>query len=211
MTKLYIIRHGESLGNSKSLFLGHTDLGLTEKGHLQAELTGEFLKDKNIDVFYSSDLKRAYETCCHIADKKNKTVNIHKGLREIYAGKWEGVEFNILNEKFPSFKVWLEDMSKVRCDDGESVEELKERVVNTFCEIANKNHGKTVCITTHATPIRIMSTVFRKLPLDKIMEFPWVPNSSVTEVEYSKGEWNLIREGFKDHLGKNSTELPSNV
>ena len=211
MTKFYIIRHGESLGNHQNLFLGHTDLGLTERGHAQAELTGEYLKDVPIDAFYSSDLKRAYETCKHISDKKGMDITTHKGLREIFAGEWEAKVFNSLLDTYPAFKVWLDDMPNARCDGGESVRELKDRVEKAFVEIAEANPGKTVCVVSHATPIRVMCTAFRGVPLEEIDDIPWVPNSSVTEVIYDNGNWTLIREGYKEHTGDISTELPSNV
>ena len=211
MTKFYIIRHGESLGNHQNLFLGHTDLGLTERGHAQAELTAEYLGDMHIDAFYSSDLKRAYETCKHISDKKGMDITTHKGLREIFAGEWEAKVFNSLLDTYPAFKVWLDDMPNARCDGGESVRELKDRVEKAFVEIAEANPGKTVCVVSHATPIRVMCTVFRGVPLEEIDGIPWVPNSSVTEVIYDNGNWTLIREGYKEHTGDISTELPSNV
>jgi len=211
MTRFYIIRHGESLGNSAGLFLGHTDLGLTERGHKQAELTAEYLKDVPIDAFYSSDLKRAYETCEHIARKKNMPINTHKGLREIFAGEWEAKVFDNLSKEFPSFKIWMDDFSNAQCDGGESVCELKDRVEKAFTEIAVANPDKNICVTTHATPIRVMSTVFRKIPLTEISNISWVPNASVTEVIYLDGRWTLIREGYKEHMGDISTELPSNV
>lgn len=211
MTKFYIVRHGESLGNHQHLFLGHTDLGLTERGHAQAELTAEYLKDVHIDAFCSSDLTRAYETCKHIADKKGMDITIYKGLREIFAGEWEGKPFDLLMDTYPSFKVWLDDFSNARCNGGESVRELKERVEKTFDEIAKANPGKTLCVVTHATPIRIMCTLFRGLNLDCISDICWVPNASVTEVTYDQGKWTLLREGYKEHMGDISTELPSKV
>ena len=55
--RFIIERHGQSMGNLVRSFLGHTDLPLSELGHLQAAKTAEYLKDENIDVIISSDLK----------------------------------------------------------------------------------------------------------------------------------------------------------
>ena len=77
MTRLYIVRHGENVGNINGIFVGHKDISLTEKGHIQAELTARYLEDKPIDVLYSIDLKRAYETCRHIADIKGMEIHTH--------------------------------------------------------------------------------------------------------------------------------------
>ncbi len=211
MTKFYIIRHGESLGNYDNLFLGHTDLGLTQRGHAQAELTAQYLKDRHIDVFYSSDLKRACETCRHIADKRGMDIITRKGLREIYAGEWEAKVFSDIILDYPEFSVWLYDMPNARCTGGESVRELWDRIEKNMSEIALANDGKTVCLVSHATPIRVMSTFFRGLPLAEIKSMPWVPNASVTEANYESGVWTLVSEGVKEHMGDISTELPSNV
>ena len=62
MTKLILIRHGESLGNAVRKLLGHTDLDLSPLGYQQAEAAAVALKDERIDAIYSSDLLRAYNT-----------------------------------------------------------------------------------------------------------------------------------------------------
>ena len=68
-TRLYMIRHGQSEGNLKNLFLGHTDMDLTELGHLQAEMAAEYLATVPVDVIYASDLKRAFHTALHTSEK----------------------------------------------------------------------------------------------------------------------------------------------
>ena len=58
-TKIYIIRHGHSLGNLTRTFLGHVDLDLSDLGYKQADCTADALKNEKIDIIYSSDLSRA--------------------------------------------------------------------------------------------------------------------------------------------------------
>ncbi len=63
MTKLILIRHGESVANRNHIFVGHTDVELEEKGVKQAELTAQYVYENfKVDKVYASDLKRAYET-----------------------------------------------------------------------------------------------------------------------------------------------------
>jgi len=89
--KLYLIRHGESEANLRGIFASHLAYPLTPKGHEQAEQTALYLKNERIDRIYSSDLPRAYETAVHIAAYHGKEILPHPGLREIYAGDWEGI------------------------------------------------------------------------------------------------------------------------
>ena len=47
--KIILVRHGQSIGNQTRVFLGHTDLDLSELGYKQANATAEYLKNEKID------------------------------------------------------------------------------------------------------------------------------------------------------------------
>ena len=207
-TRLYMIRHGQSEGNLKNLFLGHTDLDLTELGHLQAEKTAEHLATVPVDVIVSSDLKRAFNTALHTAEKKGLPVQPDTELREIFAGDWEGVPFSSLQTDFAeSFSVWRGDFGASRCDGGESVAELMDRILAAVERIAKENEGKSVCIFSHATPIRIMGGMMKGLSLSEMGEFPWPTNASVTSFEYENGIFTLLEYSRDDFMGDMVTRL----
>lgn len=68
MKTIYFVRHGESDANSRRIMAGTAlDVGLTDKGRLQAKKTGQVLKNKSIDLIVSSPMKRATETAEEIA------------------------------------------------------------------------------------------------------------------------------------------------
>ena len=87
MTTIYMIRHGQSMGNLERRLLGHTDLPLTELGHLQAERAAEYLLQFGITRVYSSDLLRARQTVEPLARRLSLEVIPERGLREINAGE----------------------------------------------------------------------------------------------------------------------------
>jgi 2,3-bisphosphoglycerate-dependent phosphoglycerate mutase len=64
MTKLVLIRHGESLWNKENRFTGWTDIDLSEKGITEAREGGKVLKQNGyvFDIAYTSVLKRAIRT-----------------------------------------------------------------------------------------------------------------------------------------------------
>lgn len=208
-TKIYLIRHGESEGNLKNVFLGFTDLDLTELGHRQAEKSAEYLKALPVSAIYSSDLIRAYHTALHTAEKCGLEVRRHRGLREIFAGEWEGKPFQDLVEKYPdSFGVWFHDFYQSRCAGGESVSELQERVTCALREIAEENKGKTVFVFTHATPIRVFCAAAQNLMGQEVNAFPWPSNASVSCVEYEEGTFRLIDYSLDHFMGDMVTRLP---
>ena len=72
--KFYLVRHGQSLGNLNRIYLGHTDVDLSELGYKQAEITAEHLRGVHFDSIYSSDLKRAHNTALPHARIRNIPV-----------------------------------------------------------------------------------------------------------------------------------------
>ena len=211
-THIYLIRHGESEGNKLNLFLGHTDLDITEKGHAQAEKTAEFLQNIHVDAIYSSDLKRAYNTGLHTAEKKGIEIIKSQNLREIFAGKWESRLFeDIAVEYEEDFRIWRENIGLARCTCGESVEELQLRFVAEVKRIAKENEGKTVFIFTHATPIRVLKAALDQASLDEIKNIPWASNASVTHVVSDGGELKLAEYSIDHFMGELATYLPKNV
>ena len=211
-TRFIMIRHGFSVANNEKRFAGHADFPLTELGLLQAERCAEALKDEKIDAIYASDLKRAFSTAIPVAKSHGLEVIPHKGLREIYAGKWEGEIFDELSVKFPEdFNCWRTDVGHAKCTDGESVAELFDRIISTLEAISAENEGKTVCIATHATPIRVVTTASMGGSAGDMTNVPWASNASLNIFDYEDGKFTSVALSVDDHLGDLSTSLPPNV
>ncbi len=213
MTSLILVRHGQSAGNLRRAFLGHTDLDLSELGYKQAEAVGAALGREHIDVIYSSDLKRAYNTSLPTARAHGIEVIKRAELREIDAGKWENRLFTELIEEYPDSYAdkWLNDIGLAHPDGGESVEELRVRVCREIERIAQENQGKTVAIFTHATPIRAFCATLHGLIGSRMHELVWVSNASITRVEYENGKFTVTDYGNEEHLGSLITRLPKTV
>lgn len=209
---LYLIRHGQSLGNMKKTFLGHTDLDLSDLGYRQAECTAKYLNNISIDTVYSSDLLRAYNTCNEFLKLSGKTAVKDQKLREIYAGDWESMTFDELQIKFKdSYNVWLTDIGNSRPDGGESVKELSERVVSCITEIAEENGGKTVAIFTHATVIRSFFNFAYGNSVAEMKDLPWSTNASVSVARYDNGKFGVLEYSIDSHLADFKSGFPANV
>ncbi len=214
MTTLIIVRHGQSMANLEGKFAGQKyDAPLSPLGHEQAERTAEYIASKyKIDEVYASDLKRAFETAEHIADKVGVKVIPAPGMREVYAGAWEGMKFDDIDVEYEQeYNIWKTNIGLSRCVDGEKVSELAERVLSAITQIAEENEGKTVAIATHATPVRALETLWKGKTLEEMKDIPWVTNASVTVAEYENGKFSLISVGEDAHLDEIRTKLPKNV
>ncbi len=213
MTRLYFVRHGQSESNLISQFAGSLNMPLTGKGRAQAEATAGFLKDIPFSAAYASDLDRAYETGVIVTRRHNVSVTPMPQLREIFAGEWEGKTYNELELLFPeSYNIWKTRIGLARCPNGESVAQLQQRIRACVEDIVRRHPNETVCIATHATPIRVMECVWTDIPLSRMHTIPWCCNASVTVAEYDEdGNGRLIARDLHDHLGELYTVLAKNV
>ena len=215
MTKIIMIRHGQSVANFEGRFAGHSDFDLTDLGRLQAERAAEYLygMGEKVDKIYSSDLLRAHNTALPFSKKYGLPINDTTELREIFAGSWESMSVEDIYEKYrDDFVVWRTDFSKARCTDGESAAELYERIVESVCRLAEENKGKTILLATHATPVRAIDCFSRGWGADRIGEVQFVRNSSMNIFEYSNGKITPCRIDIMDHLDSSLvTDVPKNL
>lgn len=211
-TRLIFVRHGESEANLRDQFAGYFDTPLTERGCAQAECTAEALKDTQIDIAYGSDLQRAYKTGEIIARPHGLSVIPAPELREICGGEWEEKTYADISRLYPDGWVcWRHDLINAQCPGGESVREFAARIIEICERIARREAGKTVLIATHATPIRIMQTIWQNKPLEAINGITWVSNASISIVDFESGEWSPVVIGEDGHLAALKTVLPDNV
>ena len=213
MTKLILIRHGESQANRQALFAGNYDAELHENGIVQARLTAKYISENySVDKIYSSDLRRAFRTAQEIADELKLDIEKSPRMREISAGEWEGVKFSDIAEKYPNeYETWANHIGFGGCPGGESVAELGKRIMGELSRIAEENSGKTVLIATHATPIRVSQCLITYGTLEKMEDVPWVSNASVSVYNHENGKWSIECVSIDAHLGGSKTFLPSDI
>lgn len=209
MTKLIIVRHGQSMANLNGTFAGQVDVPLSPLGRRQAEELKEYLTAQyKIDVVYSSALSRACDTVAPTAAALGLPVIKDAGLKEIDGGKWEGLPHEEIAQKFPAdFALWRDNIGLSHCTGGESMRELQERSIAATKRIAEESDGRTVLIGTHAGFLRAMICYWRGIPLGEMKNTTWVPNASVTEALYEDGKYKLIREGEVSFLHGDVTRL----
>ena len=213
MTKFLLIRHGESVSNLERRFTGHYNAPLTDLGRRQAMATAEYIKQNyKVDKVYASDLDRAFTTGKATADLLGLPVTPDPDLREIYAGKWEGVLYDDIKAEYPDlFGKWFGDTGNCRCPDGESVEELGNRVYSCLKRIGEENPDSTVVIATHATPIRSLQAITAYGSVDYMKKVSWVSNASVSTVIYENVKLSFTEAGYDKHLNGILTTLPKDI
>lgn len=208
-TTVVLMRHGETVTNKSHILCGQTDVDLSEKGYMQAQLGGEYLNANfKFDKIYSSDLKRAVCTATPIAEKQNLQIIKDQNLREIYCGDWECLSSEQLRSGYPEeFAVYMNDFVNCRCVNGEGGKEFIQRSIDAVNKIAKENLGKTILIATHGGILRSLDAF---LFTDKGWQaYTWYSNVGISVAEYEDGKWTLLQRNYADYLGELRTDLDS--
>lgn len=166
MTELYLVRHGETIDNVNQILQGQTHGALTDKGRLQAQELSEKLASKDIDVFMSSDLRRAEETCEIIARPHGKTVLTTPLLRERDWGSFTGMFIPELKDK-----VWPSDI--------ETIGEMKERARQFLFKLKRDYPDKIVLAVGHGIINKAIRSVYSGKPMNEI---PKMANADVVVI-----------------------------
>lgn len=202
-TEIILIRHGQSVGNLNRVYLGHTDLPLSEEGRSQAEITAKHLENVKIDVIYSSDLKRAHETAVPHAVRRGLPVTDSRGLREIFLGEWENKPVEELkNNYYDEFILeWHGHFGTCTPPGGESVLNLANRIYAELERIASENLGKRILITTHAAAIRAFWCKINGIePENMAKAFPFPTNASYSTLVYDGERFIPVEYSCDSHF-----------
>ena len=157
MPTLLLIRHGDTKLNNATRFWGKTDVELSNDGIRQAERLRDRLATQKIDAIYSSQLSRARITAEIIASEHRLIVNTWAELNEINFGRLEGLTYDEINRLHPEMAEVLSKWApNPSFPDGESLDDLDNRVQRFLKRIVNHQPEETILIVAHAGTLRLM-------------------------------------------------------
>jgi len=164
--RLLLCRHGQTGFNAALRFQGQLDEPLNDLGRRQAQLLAERLAAEPIDVAYTSDLCRAFETA-EVA-LAGRDVPLHKDerLREIAFGRWEGMTFAEIKDKYPDDVAARErDRVHFAMAGGESLEQLGQRIKGFLQEVLPQHEGQDIAMVAHGGTVNAVISTLLSIPL----------------------------------------------
>ena len=187
-TRVMLIRHGQTSWSVEKRYFGSTDIGLDEEGKRQSLAVKKAVAGLKIEQVYSSDLSRAYDFASLIFGGRD--IKKDKRLREIDFGDFEGLTHDELMDKHGDiYKAWIDNPFKKDLPNGESIADLRARMTEVLGDMVDRHGGETVCLVTHAGPIKWI--IHDIMKLSSIWEFS--PRlASITTIEYGDGNWRAI-------------------
>lgn len=157
MTTLLLTRHGETVDNKAQIMQGQTQGELNETGRQQAREVRDRMKDRQIDVFVSSDLYRSVETCEIIAEPYGLPVVTTPLLRERDWGSFTGKFIpDLQNKEWP--------------DDIEPLESMLSRARNFLTWLKVTYRDKTILAVGHGIINKAIQSVYFNKPMNQIQK-----------------------------------------
>ncbi|MBE7414681.1 MAG: histidine phosphatase family protein [Deltaproteobacteria bacterium] len=167
-TRLYLIRHGQVVNHHEYRYNGHFDIDITPTGVEQMRRVSESLSREPIKAVFSSDLQRAVKGARIIGKALGiEPVMVHD-LRELNLGRWEGLTREEAVARYPeeadfSFK----DLATSKVKEGESLVELRARVVPALSVLLDRHRHESVCVVAHGGVNRVVLSEAMGLPLER--------------------------------------------
>lgn len=187
--KLHIIRHGETIWHEENKYAGHTDIGLTNLGHMQAKTLATWAIEINPDAIYSSDLTRAIDTAKPSALALGLEIIVDSRFREVNFGQIEGLtpiemelQFHELRQEF------LVRPADTLMPDGESGRSALRRALPAIEEILSGTNND-VMLFSHGTLMRLIVCQLLGIEINEYRRmFPNVPNTGRISLSVNSSE-----------------------
>jgi alpha-ribazole phosphatase len=181
--RIYLIRHAESTSNAEQRYAGSSDSPLSEWGRRQAEQLAEALHAVPLRAVYTSPLRRAVETASPIATDHGLEPVLVPDFREHGLGDWEGLTLSDVETRYPELlKQWYDRPNETRIPGGETIDEMRARVVPVFREIAGRHSDEPLAIIAHGGVNRAILLSVLDAPLSSYWRFR-LPNAGISLVE----------------------------
>jgi broad specificity phosphatase PhoE len=179
ITKLFLVRHGQSAGNAEGRFGGHGPTPLSSLGKQQARMTADALAKENITAIFSSDLDRAVQTAEPLSKKLGIPIITTKAFRERHVGVLEGLTFDESKANHPQDYYALVNRNVHHViTEGESYRHLLRRATGELWEILRNHQGQRIAIFSHTGAICFMTLHLMGAIHKTTKQTPWIVTSN---------------------------------
>ena len=191
MTKVYLVRHCESMGNVMQVIQGSSDLDVSELGAKQLEKLKERFEKIHLDAVIASPLMRAYKTAQAV-------------VGEMDFGEIELKSREYFIEHYPEkYYIFRNRFAELDTPGGESTVQVYERVSDAFFKHLEKNRGKTFAIVSHGGALRVLLAKLMYNDISGVNDMTFLANTAVCEIDIEDdGSVNVVSINDCSHLDK---------
>lgn len=208
MTRLVIVRHGETAWNAEHRVQGQLDVPLNDTGRRQAQAVASVLRKEQYAAIYSSDLGRARQTAAPTAAALGMEVRLDAGLRERHYGIFETHTYAEVQVMFPEAYARFDARDPdFDFSTGESLKDFYRRAVDSITAIAARHPGEDVLVFTHGGVLDKLYRYITGLSISAPRDFG-IPNCGINRIGAAPGGWQILAWAEKGHLKGALDDLP---
>jgi broad specificity phosphatase PhoE len=203
VTRIVLVRHGQTEWNRVERFRGRADVPLNETGVRQAEMTaGRIAATWKPSAIYAGPLSRTMETAKAIASRWELHVDISANLIDIDFGQWQGLTPDQVREKWPEqLSAWYKAPHTVRIPGGEALEEVRERCARVLRELPARHRDATVVLVSHMDINRTLLLIALGLGNESLRRLRQ-DNCAINELEMNDDELVVVSMNDTAHLAQ---------
>lgn len=156
-TRLVLVRHAETEESASGRLCGRLDVALSAAGRRHARALARSLAGLPLAAVYASPLARALATARPLAAVHRLQPVALAELRELDFGALEGLPYEEIEVRHPGLlRAWREDPAAVALPGGETLGELRARVLPILAGILERHEGDAVAVVAHGGVVRVV-------------------------------------------------------
>lgn len=195
MSRLVLVRHGETIWHAENRYAGRTDIELTLRGMKQARDLAKWVAAAGISAVWSSPLSRAHLTARPAAEAAHVPLQIDDRLIEVDFGVGEGLTGQEMYQRFPEARAaFLKDPVLNPLPGSEDPVQAARRGAQALRNIASPVADEArILVVAHNTLLRLVLCELLRIPLSLYREtFPSLANGALTEIRIYGGSTSLL-------------------
>ena len=171
MLNVLLIRTGSTEYASQRRVQGTLDVPLSEDGRNQVETVADQIQDQQILAMYTGPCRATQQSAEILADRLNLKTKTVDDLRNLDHGLWQGMLIEDVKQKQPKvYRQWNEHPETVCPPEGESLQEVRERLQIAMSKIAKKQKSGTIAVVVSEPVTSVLKNVLRDDELGNLWE-----------------------------------------
>jgi len=169
MSKLILVRHGQTDWDKQNRLQGSLDIPLNSEGKKEAQKISSDLASVEITALYSGSTACSFSTASEIAHGRKIKVKKMNDLNELNHGVWQGLLVSDIKKRYKKqYASWKISPVSGCPPKGEPIRNGYDRVVSAMHKIIDRYKGENVCIVSGGLVISMIKCHLENIDITKI-------------------------------------------
>lgn len=193
-SKIFIVRHTETVGNVEKRLTGRQDYEITNRGKILVDELTDHFKNIKFDRIYASTSQRTVKTVEKLAELNGISVEEKEELCEMYFGIYDGWKWEEVDSVNPQVKLNQNKTNEILgIPNQENTDDIANRIYECILNLARQNEGKTILICSHGVAIEAFLRKIAGVPFRYEKEKFCQHNVAINELEFENDEFYIIQ------------------